>query len=55
MKKVIKSESGYQYFLVDKEGFIEEVFYSKVKADIEASKMNSANIKALKTLKNKEV
>ena len=55
MKKVIQSESGNQYFIIDNEGFIEEVFYSKIKAEIYVSKLNRATVKMNKSNKNKEV
>ena len=38
MKSVIKSESGHQYFVLDKEGFIEYVFYNLDTANMYANR-----------------
>lgn len=55
MRKVIQSESGNQYFIIDNEGFIEEVFYSKTKADIYVNKLNRVTVKMNKANKNKSL
>ena len=38
MKTVVKSESGHQYFVIDKDGFIECVFYNLDMANLYANK-----------------